>query len=237
MSKNNEIHSLKAYIALVEDDDTIRELLTLNLQNAGFDVDSFFSIEQLERKTKAAEYDLLILDIMLPGMNGLNYAKKLREESQNVPILFISALGQEDKIRMAYEAGAIDYIVKPFEIEHLLLKIRNLLFLFIRRASAPLPSKVGMATIDWELMQVNKEDSTHILTPKEAKILIYFFENPNKVISRQELMDNVWGENVYVTSRNIDNFLVKFRKWFEKDPANPVLFITYPKKGYAFKKN
>ena len=224
-----------ATIALIEDDDSIRELLAINLQNEGFRIDSFFSTEQLDRKKDAEFYDLIILDIMLPGENGLTYAKKLQEKDKSVPILFISALGQEDKIKFAYEVGAIDYIVKPFEMDNLLLKVKNLLYHFIKRHSAPMPNRVGEALIDWDLMQVKTGESTHVLTPKEAEVLVYFLENPNKVVSRDELIKNIWGENIYVTSRNIDNFLVKFRKWFEKDPGEPKLFITYPKKGYAYK--
>lgn len=225
----------RAQIAIVEDDDSIRELLMLNLQNEGFGAEAYFSVEQLDRKTETFAYDLLILDVMLPGDSGLTYAHRLREQGVNVPILFISALGKQDKIDSAYEAGAIDYIVKPFEMTHLLAKVKNLMFHFIKRHEAPLANKVGKAQIDWDLLQVESAGETHILTPKEAAVLVYFLKNPNKVVPRQELIEKVWGGDVYVTSRSIDNFLVKFRKWFEEDPSNPELFLTFPKKGYAYK--
>ncbi|MDH4261557.1 MAG: response regulator transcription factor [Spirochaetia bacterium] len=224
----------KAYIALVEDDDAIRELLSINLQSIGFRVDSFFSTEQMVRKSETLPYDLLILDIMLPGENGLKFAQNLQKKEQNIPILFISALGHDEKIKQAYLAGAIDYVIKPFEIQQVLLKIQNLLFYFVKRHTAPLPSKIGEAAIDWDLMKVVKDKEEYILTPKEAKVLIHFVENPNQIIERKKLIELVWGKDVYVTSRNVDNFLVKFRKWFEEDPTNPKIFITYPKKGYAF---
>ncbi|MDH4199831.1 MAG: response regulator transcription factor [Spirochaetia bacterium] len=224
----------RAFIALVEDDDNIRELLTINLQSIGFKVDSFFSTEQMHRKSENLDYDLIILDIMLPGESGLKFAQNLQKKEQNIPILFISAISQEEKIRQAYLAGAIDYVVKPFEIDQVLLKIQNLLFYFIKRHSAPLPSKICDAHIDWDLMKVTRGNEENILTPKEARVLIYFLENPNQIIERKKLIEIVWGKDVYVTSRNVDNFLVKFRKWFEKDPGNPKIFITYPKKGYAY---
>ena len=224
----------KAYIALVEDDDSIRELLSINLQGIGFRVDSFFSTEQMVRKSETLQYDLIILDIMLPGENGLKFAQNLHKQELNIPILFISALGHEEKIKQAYLAGAIDYIVKPFEINQILMKIQNLLFYFIKRHSAPLPSKIGEAYIDWDLMKVVKDNEEVILTPKEAKVLIHFVENPNQIIERKKLIEIVWGKDIYVTGRNVDNFLVKFRKWFEVDAANPKIFITYPKKGYAY---
>jgi len=228
-SRNNTL------IALVEDDDSIRELLTLNLQGAGFQVQSFFSVEQLDRKMQSVSFDLIVLDIMLPGENGLSYAKKLNKAEKNIPILFISAIDQQAKIAQAYENGAIDYIVKPFEVEMLLMKVKNLLYYFVRRHSAPLPNRIGDAIINWDMMTVEKEGKTYTLTPKEAEVLLYFVENPNNVIERKQLIMKIWGNDVYVTSRNIDNFLVKFRKWFEEDPSNPSLFITYPKKGYAYK--
>jgi DNA-binding response OmpR family regulator len=224
----------KAFIGLVEDDDAIRELLTINLQQIGFRVESFFSTEQMVRKSDNLPYDLIILDIMLPGENGLKFAQNLQKKNLNIPILFISALGNEEKIKQAYQAGAIDYVVKPFEMDQVLMKIQNLLFYFVKRHAAPLPSKIGEAKIDWDLMKVITLDGEYILTPKEAKVLIHFVENPNQIIERKKLIEIVWGKDVFVTSRNVDNFLVKFRKWFEKDPANPEIFLTYPKKGYAY---
>jgi len=232
---NNRDSKNGAQIALIEDDDSIRELLVLNLQSEGFIVDSYFSIEQLERKKGTVVYDLLILDIMLPGINGITYAQKLKQENAHTPILFISALFQEEKVKMAYEAGAIDYIVKPFEIEQFLIKIKNLLYYFVKRHDAPLPSKIGNVTINWDLMAIVVKGEKFVMTPKEASVLIYFLKNPNKIVTRAELIKNIWGDDVYVSSRNIDNFMVKFRKWFEEDPTDPKIILTYPRKGYAYK--
>ena len=225
-------HSLK--IALVEDDDSIRELIEMNLKHEGFHVDSFFSSEQLERKHSASDFEIILLDIMLPGENGLVFAEKLKKGNVMVPILFISALGQEEKIKKAYSLGAIDYIIKPFSIETLIAKIRNLTTHFIKKHAATLPNKIGAVSINWDLLQIIRDDEETILSPKEAEALAYFLKNPNKVITREELISEIWGANVYVSGRNIDNFLVKFRKLFEKNPAAPKVFITYPRKGYAY---
>ncbi|MDH5716175.1 MAG: response regulator transcription factor [Spirochaetia bacterium] len=221
-------------IALVEDDDSIRQLIELNLKHEKYQVHSFFSTEQLERKFKISEFDILLLDIMLPGENGLIFAERLNKNNISIPILFISALGQEDKIQKAYELGAIDYIVKPFSIETLLAKIRNLLKHFIRRETGALPSKIGKAVIDWDLLKVKNDEEILILSPKEAEALTYFIHNPNKIITRKELISQIWGSDVFVSGRNIDNFLVKFRRFFEENPASPKIFITYPRKGYAY---
>lgn len=222
-------------IFVVEDDDTIRELIELNLKAEGYQVHSFFSVEQMERKKKEGMCDLLLLDIMLPGINGLQYVKNLKKNGTFIPILFISALNQEDKINTAYEIGAIDYIIKPFEITNLLFKIRNLLHHFSPRRAAPLPSKLGKHEINWDLLQVQSPEGVQTtLTGKEAEALAYFMDNEKKIITRQELIEKIWGEDKLLSGRNVDNFLVKFRKIFEDDPAKPSHFLTYPKKGYAF---
>lgn len=227
--------NMNAHLALVEDDDSIRELLEYNLKDSGFEVDSFFSIEQLEKNFENGKYDLVLLDIMLPGESGLKFAQKIQESRISLPILIISALGQQSKIKEAYKLGAIDYIVKPFEMETLLQKIRNLLYHFIPRTQAPLPERIGEAEINWNLMQVHSHEEVHSLSPKEAQALIYFLQNPDRIINRNELIEHIWGEDVFVSGRNIDNFLVKFRKLFERDQSNPEFFLTFPKKGYAYK--
>lgn len=225
----------QTHIALVEDDDTIRELIQLNLLSEKYKVDAFFSVEQLEKKFYPNYYDLIILDIMLPGKNGLSFAEKLHKEKIFIPILFISALGHKEKIKAAYEVGAIDYIVKPFEIDLLLYKIRNLLLFFSpRKHKETLPQTIGQSQVNWSLMEVKTPSGKkYKLTPKESAALHYFVQNKNRIVSRNELMETVWGEDVFISGRNVDNFLVKFRKLFEQDPGNPKLFITYPKKGYA----
>jgi len=229
--------NINANLALVEDDDSIRELLEYNLHDSGFAVDSFFSIEQFEKVFQPRKYDLLLLDIMLPGESGLQFAEKIKKSHNPVPILFISALGAQTKIAEAYKLGAIDYIVKPFEMDLLLSKIQNLLYHFVPRGHSPLPGKIGIGEINWNLMQVKSGDNIYSLSPKEAQALLYFVQNPDRIISRNELIEHIWGSDVFVSGRNIDNFLVKFRKIFEEDQTTPELFLTFPKKGYAYKKN
>lgn len=220
-------------IALVEDDDSIRELLTANLKAAGFRTDSYFSAEQLERKGQIAQYDLLILDIMLPGNSGLQLAEKIARSETQVPVMFISALNNSAKIEQAYKSGAIDYLVKPFDLDILLAKVRNLLFYFTKKISDKLPARLGAADIDWNLMVITRDGKSENLSPREARTLVYFLENPNRIITRQELLEKIWNEKKQISSRNIDNYLVKFRKLFENNPADPQIFLTHPGKGYA----
>ncbi len=223
----------EAYIALVEDDDSNRELISMNLQHAGFEVASFFSVEHLA-KTELADYDLLLLDIMLPGKSGIDFARELQASGLHLPVLFVSALSQADSIQKAYEAGAIDYIIKPINIDNLLMKIRNLLFYFVKREQPGMPDRVGEAIIDWNLLKAHRGDQDFKLSLKEVRALMHFVKNPGKVISRKEISEEVWGRDVFVANRSIDNFLVKFRRIFEKDAAQPKIFITYPKQGYAY---
>ncbi len=227
-------HQLR--IAIVEDNDSIRELIELNLRRENYVVDAFFSAEQLEKAYSPGRFDLLLLDVMLPGKSGIQLAESLLQKEALLPILFISAVNQEQKITRAYELGAIDYIVKPFEIDHLLIKIRNLLHYFApRQEERILPTIVGAAEINWDLLQVNRNGEIHVLTPKEAQTLSYFLNNADRVIPRTELMEKIWGQEHEVSSRNIDNYMVRFRRMFEENPAEPRIFITYPKKGYACK--
>ena len=114
-------------------------------------------------------------------------------------------------------------------------KVKNLLYHFVPRSTAPLPAKLGEHEINWDLLQVKTCDGqVFTLTGKEAEALAYFLENEKKIISRKELIEKIWGNDRYISTRNVDNFLVKFRKIFEIDPAKPKHFLTYPKKGYAF---
>ncbi|MCS6984171.1 MAG: response regulator transcription factor [Leptospiraceae bacterium] len=232
--KRNELRKKKARIALVEDHDDIRELLQLQLINANYEVDAFFSAEQLLKSFERGKYDLLILDVMLPGKNGISLAQEILQKYAQVPILFISALRQSDKISEAYKLGAVDYIVKPLEIEILLLKIRNLLEHFKPQQSAEKNfQKVGRGLIFWDLLQVKRDDEYYLLSPREAGVLKFFLKNKGRIITRQEILDQVWGDAPLVSGRNIDNYVVKFRKLFEEDPAHPQIFITYPRRGYA----
>lgn len=226
----------RAVIAIVEDDDSIRELMEFNLKENGFMVEAFFSSEQIERNFDPIRYDLILLDLMLPGKSGFQFIDFLREKNVVIPVLIISAIDQESKISEAYRLGVIDYIVKPFEMELLLLKVKNLLYHFVKRMTAPLPEKIGVAEIDWDLMQISARGSFFHLTPKEAQALTYFIENPDRIISRKELIEHIWGPDVYVSGRNVDNFLVKFRRIFEHDAGSPSIFLTFPKKGYAYKR-
>ena len=227
----------RKHIAIVEDDDSIRELLAENLKRAGYQVTAFFSAEQFERKADSG-FHLLLLDIMLPGKNGLALLKELRATNHMLPVILLTASEQESHTDQAFTAGAIDYIVKPFNLKHLLLKIENL-FEQIRGADTGNSVKdfhIGAGRFDPQLNLVVRDKREYKLTPSETATLLYFVENPNRIISREELQTAISTTAKNLTSRNLDNYILKFRKLFEPNPKEPAYFVTIPRKGYALKR-
>lgn len=226
---------MSRHIAIVEDDDNIRELLAENLRRAGYRVSAFFSAEQFERKGDSG-YQMLLLDIMLPGKSGLVLLKNLQAQELKFPVILLTASEQDAHIDAAFGAGAIDYIIKPFNLKHLLQKIENL---FEQLAPANADSHgdvvIGVGKFRAGLNMVIREKKEYKLTPAEAATLHYFIRNPNRIISREELQKSLHDAESKLTSRNLDNYVLKFRKLFEPDPKAPVFFITIPRKGYALK--
>lgn len=225
------------HIAIVEDDDNIRELLAENLRHAGYQVSAYFTAEQFERKADAG-YNMLLLDIMLPGKNGIALLKDLRAKGLEFPVILLTASEQETHVDAAFTSGAIDYIVKPFNLKHLLQKIENLFAQLKPPGTGENRSDfaIGAGRFEPELNIVTRDKKEHKLTPAEAATLHYFIKNPNRIISREELQNSLGDDSTNLTSRNLDNYILKFRKLFEVDPKSPVIFITIPRKGYALKR-
>jgi DNA-binding response OmpR family regulator len=224
------------HIAIVEDDDNIRELLAENLRRAGYQVSAFFTAEQFERKSDIG-YHMLLLDIMLPGKSGITLLKDLKAQGLDFPVILLTASEQGAHVDAAYGSGAIDYIIKPFNLKHLLQKIENLFDQF--KPVGPGENRsgyvIGVGRFLPELNIVVREKKEYKLTPAEAATLLYFINNPNRIISREELQASLGDGNSSFTSRNLDNYVLKFRKLFEANPKSPVLFVTIPRKGYALK--
>jgi DNA-binding response OmpR family regulator len=229
--------SRSKHIAIVEDDDHIRELLAENLRRAGYQVSTFFTAEQFQRKSDAG-YHMLLLDIMLPGKSGIALLKDLHAQGLEFPVILLTASEQEAHVDAAFATGAIDYIVKPFNLKHLLQKIENL----FEQLKPPDTGQnhsditIGAGRFKSELNLVIRDKKEYKLTPAEAATLLYFLRNPNRIISREELQASLGAESSSMTSRNLDNYVLKFRKLFEYDPKSPVLFVTIPRKGYALKR-
>jgi two-component system alkaline phosphatase synthesis response regulator PhoP len=191
-------------------------------------------------KANPADVNLVILDLMLPGMSGYAVCEQLREDENDVPILMLSARTlTEDRIR-GMNVGADQYLHKPFDLDELMAMVRNLLARRARAAAQPTRRKAedefafGQAKINFDTFQVTVRDRSLRLTSMEMKVLRYFIEHEGSVISRSELLDNVWGLSGSVTTRTIDQFMSRLRRYFEEDPAQPRHFLSVRGTGYRF---
>lgn len=221
-------------ILLIEDDPAIILSLTDILESEHYDVVSIRDgSEGLEEALKNG-YSLILLDQMLPSMNGTEVCRALREKDKLIPVIMLTSKSEESMKVLALEIGADDYITKPFSINELLARIKAAL----RRASlTPVeePTKEPKPfTLNEKEMKLVKNGTEYFLSPIEFKLVKYFFDHPFEVHGRNKLLDEVWGYDSYPTTRTIDNFILSLRKKFEDDPANPVHFVTVHSAGYKF---
>ncbi|MGC3943046.1 MAG: response regulator transcription factor [Chryseolinea sp.] len=208
-------------LLLVEDDAEVGSFINKGLSEAGFDVTiAFDGVSGLKLATSAT-YDLIILDVMLPGMNGLDVCKAIRRENRQVPVLLLTALGASENIVMGLDAEADDYIVKPFKFNELLARIRSLL----RRAEigAPQPSppdnsyQIGDLIVNDVAKTVKRGDTSLTLTSTEYRLLLMFIRNQRRVLSRTELLDEVWGVNFDMGTNVVDVYVNYLRKKIDKN--------------------
>jgi two-component system alkaline phosphatase synthesis response regulator PhoP len=222
-------------ICLVEDEKSLRDMIQLNLELESYAVTTFQDgKEALNAFEKNIDFSLIILDVMLPFVSGLNLCRFIREKS-TVPILFLSAKGTTADRVNGLKLGANDYLPKPFDLEELLLKV-NILSQQISSSKEVLSFQVGNLSIDLSSFEVknSSESIVHIFSKREVELLKLFKEKENKVISRDEILDEIWGKDQFPTSRTIDNYILVFRKIFEKDPKNPIHFHSIRGVGYKF---
>lgn len=224
-------------ILLVEDDPNLADGLTLNLEGEGYEVvhvdHGKYAVDEFDR----GNFDLLLLDIMLPGMDGLTICKKIRAKGSTVPILFITARDQTEQKIEGLLAGGDDYITKPFDVAELLARIQG-----IFRRQAWLASGENVVDeyafdgrhINFKTFKATGPIGSFDLTRKECMVMKYLVEREGQVVPRDQLLDAVWGYHIYPTNRTIDNFILKLRKVFEDDPANPKYIETVRGAGYRF---
>ncbi len=212
----------KARILYVEDDLTLSFVTRDNLERAGFEVDYCEDGQQAAEKLASGRYDLLILDVMLPKMDGYSLAKKVRETDESVPILFLSAKSTKDDKIYGLQIGADDYITKPFSIEELILKIE----VFLKRKHIDLNRqfkdesfRIGKYTFIPSRQQLELGDSAQTLTYRESELLAFLYRNLNSVCKREDILVAVWGNDHYLASRSLDVFISRLRKLFSADPS------------------
>ncbi len=219
---------------LAEDDQNLGRLLTDYLQAEGLDICLCKDGEQALQLFRDNRFDLCLLDIMMPRLDGFTLARQIRELDQNVPLIFISARSlKEDKLR-GYGLNADDYITKPFDEEELLWKIRAV----IRRVSEPvkgLPQmvKIGQYCFDFENRSLVMNENFKRVTEKEAEILRYLSDHRNQVIRRDAMVKSIWGESSYFFGRSLDVFITKIRRYLKDDVSISIENVF--KVGFIFK--
>lgn len=208
-------------ILYVEDDETLGFITSENLERKGYEVRLCPDGEEALRLFRSEPFDLCLLDIMLPKLDGFTLARLIRKENEEIPIIFLSAKSlTEDKIE-GLLLGADDYIVKPFNIEELTLKIE--IFLKRSRIHRDAPSEnvipIGNCILDMGLLQLNCGGTIKNLTYREAELISFFSRNRNRLMSREQILEAVWGGNDYFAGRSLDVFISRLRKFFHDDPT------------------
>ena len=227
-------------VCVVEDENSILEMIRMNLQLEGYEVDSFEDGRvALSHAAELGKFDLVILDVMLPHVSGLDICAEIRKTSE-VPILFLSAKATTaDKIA-GLKKGGNDYLSKPFDLEELLLRVQILTGRSTTRSSDfDNFMEIGSKSVNFETFEVEDKLSGEKirLSKREIDLLQFFDEKEGKVVSRDEILDRVWGKDQFPTSRTIDNYILSFRKIFEQDARNPVYFHSIRSVGYKFTRN
>lgn len=211
-----ELATTKDKILIVEDEGAIRDMLGYALMKAGFLCEEAADTEAARSTLKAERPDLILLDWMLPGMSGIDYARRLKSapETRDIPIIMLTAKGEEaDKVR-GLETGADDYITKPFSTRELVARVRAVLRRYVKAETGALIEINGLR-LDPETYRVTANGQDIEISPTEFKLLRFFIGHPERVYSRSRLLDQVWGENVYVEERTVDVHIRRLRKTLE----------------------
>ncbi|MCW3462481.1 response regulator transcription factor [Chitinophaga nivalis] len=228
----------KASILLVEDEENLQEALKLNLELEGYEVTAVDNGTTALKAVKNEYFDLIILDIMLPEMDGIAVCENIRIQNNEVPILFLSAKNSSADRVLGLKKGGDDYMTKPFNLEELLLRVEKLIVKNKKiqdKDSVPNVYRFGDNMIDFAAQECVGKDGKHYeLSKKEAMLLKLLIENKGEVVTREKILQVVWGYNVYPTTRTIDNFILNFRKYFEEDSRNSKYFHSVRGVGYKF---
>lgn len=242
-NKARRMNASTQHILVVEDEEHLAVLIRFNLEAEGYQVttvgDGPQAIKLFEENPD--DIDLVVLDLMLPGMSGYAVCEALREAGRNMPILILSARTLSEDRTRGFEVGANQYMMKPFDLDEFLSRIKNLLSHHggPTASGGALPQAIhrydfGEAHIDFETFEVSVGDQSVRMTQLELKLLRYFVENEGRVIPRHELLEKVWGMPGRIATRAPDQFIRRLRKTFEADPASPRHFLTIRDAGYRF---
>lgn len=228
------MEELVATVMVVEDDETIALGLVSALELAGYGVRHFDNAENALEDIEAEPPDLVVLDVMLPGQDGITALGTIKEDHPEIPVILLTAKGEEDDRVAGLEAGADDYVTKPFSVRELIARIKARLRSLQVEPSAPAELALDAARVDLRKRVVFRDGTEERLTTHEAGVLSYLASREGKDVSREELLEKVWGYAPTMNTRTVDNQILKLRKKLEATPADPRHILTVHGKGYRF---
>jgi len=228
----------KPSILLVEDEENLHDALKLNLELEGYSITSAYDGVAALKAVQNEYFDLIILDVMIPEIDGFSVTQNIRLTNNEVPILILSAKDSSADKVTGLKKGADDYMTKPFNLEELLLRVKKLIEKNKKlqdRSTIGDTYSFGGHSVDFKAQEATTSNGERIeLSKKEAMLLKLLIENKNEVVPREKILQSVWGYNVYPTTRTIDNFILNFRKYFEADSRNPKYFHSVRGVGYKY---
>ena len=225
------------HILLVEDEEHLLKTIQLNLELEGYSVTTAITGIEALKTFRKGNFDLIILDVMLPEMNGFDVCEEIRKENIQIPVLFLTAKGSSDDRIQGLKLGADDYLTKPFNLEELLLRVRILLK---RNKDSSTEKDIdlyvfGGNEINFVKYEIKGVNNLHTeISKREIALLKLLIKRKGEVVSREEILDTVWGTDVYPSSRTIDNYILAFRKYFETNQREPRYFQSIRGVGYKF---
>ena len=228
---------MRKHILIVDDEEHLADALAHNLQFEGFSTTVAHDGEEGLRLARTIQFDLVILDIMMPELDGLEVCKRLRSTGSRVPILFLTAKSADADRLLGLKVGADDYVAKPFLLEELILRIHGIFRRQEWYSTAPDEQEVfrfGNNEVNFLTFEASSEGRTIRLTEKECMLIKLLVERKNQVVSREEILERVWGYRFSTSSRTIDNFIVRLRRYFEDDPKDPQFIHSVRGVGYRF---
>jgi two-component system alkaline phosphatase synthesis response regulator PhoP len=224
-------------ILLVEDEEHLRDTIKLNLELEGYSVIATGDGLDALNTIREGRFNLVILDIMIPTLNGLDVCERIRLENRDTPILILSAKNSSDDRVKGLKLGANDYLTKPFNLEELLLRVGILIKSGLKgteKEKELYKYRFGENEVDFSTFTVTNNKGSFQITKRETMLLKLLIEKKDQVVSREQILEKVWGYDVFPSTRTIDNFILAFRKYFEIDPKNPKHLHSVRGVGYKF---
>ncbi|MFQ5507445.1 MAG: response regulator transcription factor [Planctomycetota bacterium] len=224
---------MDAHLLIVEDDETLRTGLRDFFRSQGFEVSAARDGDEGRAALGAGGFDLVLLDLMLPGPGGLELLRELRQRDRETPVIILTARGEENDKVLGLEMGADDYVTKPFGLREVTARVRaQLRRVEVAAGGIPRRLQIGGASVELDAYELTRDGTTHALSPKEAGLLELLYRHAGSVVSRNRFLDEVWGSDRFVSNRTIDTHILHLRKKLEEDPGNPPHLLTVHGVGY-----